>query len=89
MAAASVSVTGGAYDQESTEATLDIDLLYSCLSINLIGFLVANLPLHVTRTTKSAATLLKSMPSSTQVTHSHSSFWVLRLLPSAVKGSAN
>ena len=41
MTAASVSVTGGAYDQESTEATLDIDLLYSCLSINLKVFLVA------------------------------------------------
>ena len=41
MAAASVSVTGGAYDQESTEATLDIDLFYSCLSIKLKGFLVA------------------------------------------------
>ena len=41
MATASVSVTGGAYDQESTEVTLEIDLLYSCLSINLKGFLVA------------------------------------------------
>ena len=41
MAAASVSVTGGAYDQESTEGTLDINLLYSCLSINLKGFLLA------------------------------------------------
>ena len=39
MAAASVSVTGGAYDQESTEGNLDIDLLYSCLSLK--GFLVA------------------------------------------------
>ena len=42
MATTCLSVTGGAYDQETTEVTLDINILCSCLSINLKGFLVAN-----------------------------------------------